>query len=336
MIASRRFFAIACSSALVLACSRAPHGDAAPGPEPVRGDASASDPRVAAVPGDAGASADGAPKGDVQSTTLAPGDPVKSKSIGHTSYVLKLTMTSGAQAVFKPRSRLPLGDRRYRGEIAASRLARALGLVNVPRAEPRAFDAAALRALQPDFDAKALPDADGHIRGAITAWIPGYEVLPLEQPSARAGWEPWLTDASKPVPFDQRSLAKDLSVLVAFDYVTGNWDRWSGGNVAKDGRAGTVLFPDNDGAFYDPPPADSLARQLALLRRVTRFSRAFVALLRSLDEPKLTGIFGDETPGQPLLPARVVHDVDQRRRTVVALVDARLADAGEGTTFDFP
>ena len=42
-------------------------------------------------------------------------------------------------AAYKPRSKLPLGDHRYKGEIAAYRLAVALGLDNVPRAIPRAL-----------------------------------------------------------------------------------------------------------------------------------------------------------------------------------------------------
>src|SRR5579859_462624 len=51
--------------------------------------------------------------------------PIAAKSIGHTSYVLKITLADGSRGVFKPRSRRPLGDRRYRGEIAAYRLAAA-------------------------------------------------------------------------------------------------------------------------------------------------------------------------------------------------------------------
>ena len=84
------------------------------------------------------------------------------------------------------------------------------------------------------------------------------------------------------VPDDQRALAGTVSTLVAFDYVTGNWDRWSGGNVAQDGATGNVLYVDNDGAFYESPPADALAHQLALLQRVRRFSKSFVDALRAL------------------------------------------------------
>jgi hypothetical protein len=261
---------------------------------------------------------------------------VASKSIGHTSYVLKLTLSDGSRAVFKPRSRRPLGDRRYRAEIAAYRLAHALGLENVPRAVPRSFDAATLRRLQSGFDDDALSDPDGHIRGALMPWIDAYRVLPLEEPSWRSRWEPWLTDAKRVIPEDQRALAAAISSMIAFDYVTGNWDRWSGANVAQDGATGTVLFVDNDGAFYDPPPPDALARQLGLLRRVVRFSRGFVTAVRALDPSKLPEVFGDESPAQPLLTEHVVQQARSRYETVRSIVAARITDAGEDTTLALP
>jgi hypothetical protein len=336
MPASARFSAITfCSAALIAAASAAcaRHSDGASPPGPSGSVSPVPIPTVdaasAAVVGDA--SGTDAPI-DLETSS----DLVKAKSIGHTSFVLKLTFASGQVAGWKPRSRLPLGDRRYRGEIAAYRLATALGLLNVPRVVPRSFAASTLRAVLPDFDARALPDDDGRVRGAIWAWNPNYEIDPLEEPGARASWEPWLTDPRATIPADKRVLARELSTLVAFDYVTGNWDRWSGGNVARDRETGMLLYVDNDGAFYDPPPADSLASQLAFLRRVVRFSRGFVALLRALDEAKLHAVFGDETPGVPLLADRVIVGVDQRRKTVLDLVDRRLKQAGDaGVTFDF-
>jgi hypothetical protein len=123
--------------------------------------------------------------------------------------------------------------------------------------------------------------------------------------------------------------------MVAFDYLTANWDRWSGGNVARAGADGDLLYVDNDGAFYEHPPPDSLERQLALLRRLVRFSRSFVAALRALDEAKLIEAFGDERPGEPLLPRAVVDGVEERRRTIVRLVDERVARSGEGATLAF-
>jgi hypothetical protein len=263
-------------------------------------------------------------------------DPVAAKSIGHTSYVLKLTLSDGSRAVFKPRSRRPLGDRRYRAEIAAYRLARALGLDNVPPAVPRSFDAATLRRLQPNFDQDALPDADGRLRGALMPWIDAYSVLPLEETSWRARWEPWLTEPSSTIPEDQRTLAAAISTLIAFDYITANWDRWSGANIAENGATHTVLYVDNDGAFYDNPPPDALTRQLTLLRRVVRFSSSFVGALRTLDGTKLRDALGEEAPGQPLLSDRTLNEADARRRTVLGTIDSHVNDAGAAAVLAFP
>jgi hypothetical protein len=351
MRASRRSCASACSSARLLAllliaagCSRpAPAGDGRQtGGSADREQAddlaaaaaavvAASGPAAASTASAAAAGADAAPGA---ADALLAGEPVKAKSIGHTSYVLKLTLSNGAKAVFKARSRLPLGDRRYLGEIAAYRLAVALGLDNVPRAVPRAYEAALLRSAD-DFVQKALVDTDGRVRGALMPWIEQYRVLPLEEDAWRAKWEPWLTDPRATIPGDRRTLAREISTLVAFDYVTANWDRWSGANVAQDGATGELLYVDNDGAFYESPPPQALARQLALLRRVVRFSSTFVTALRALDAPKLRHVLGDESPGVPLLPDAVVRAADARRRTVLDVVDARVAEAGERATFAF-
>jgi hypothetical protein len=92
---------------------------------------------------------------------------------------------------------------------------------------------------------------------------------------------------------------------------------------------------DNDGAFYEAPPADVLARQLTLVRRLRRFSRAFVARLRRLDVVGMRAAFGDESPGVPLLPEKVVEAADARRRTVLNAVDERIGAAGDEATLCF-
>lgn len=328
MRASKRFCASAfCSGLLLLSvgCAREAPDDTRRAIAPATPPASS----VVADPPAPSAQAATAPR-----DALLAGEPVKAKSIGHTSYVLKLTLSNGVDVVFKARSRLPLGDRRYKAEIAAYRLAAALGVDNVPRAVPRAFEATLLRSAE-DFAQKALVDDDGRVRGALMPWIHDYRVLPLEEPEWRARWEPWLTDAHATVPEEQGALAGAVSTLVAFDYVTGNWDRWSGANVAQDGATGKVLYVDNDGAFYESLRPQALARQLALLRRVVRFSRRFVTALRALDANKLRDVFGEESPGSPLLPDAVVQAADARRKTVLEVVDARLSDAGADATFAF-
>ena len=123
--------------------------------------------------------------------------------------------------------------------------------------------------------------------------------------------------------------------MLVFDYVTANWDRWSGGNVAEDGATGRVLFVDNDGAFYEWPDPAALARQRAVLARVTRFSRRFVAALRALDATRVRAALGEEAPGVALVPERVVAGVVARSAAVMGVVDGRIAEAGEGAALAF-
>jgi hypothetical protein len=255
--------------------------------------------------------------------------------------VLKLTLEGGLVAAFKPRSTLELGDRRYKGEIAAYRLARALRLENVPIAMPRSFVASELRAAfathgdVDEFARKALVGGDGSVPGALIPWIAAYEVLPLEQSSWRAKWRPWVMAPHVAIPDEDRPTARAVSTMIVFDYLTANWDRWSGGNIARDGATGTVLYVDNDGAFYEAPPSSALAHQLALVREIRRFSRSFVAALRALDPATLKGALGEASPGEPFLPDRIVDAVDARRSTALSAIDARIAEAGEALTLAF-
>jgi hypothetical protein len=178
-------------------------------------------------------------------------------------------------------------------------------------------------------------DPDGSVRGAFVDWIDDFRVLPLEDAGWRARWEPWILDPGTRIPASDRPMASAISTLIAFDYLTANWDRWSGGNVARAGATGEVLYVDNDGAFYERPPPESLERQLAFLRRVVRFSRRFVDALRALDRPKLADALGEERPGEPLLSDAVVSAVDERRRTALQVIDDRATRSGARATFAF-
>ncbi len=204
--------------------------------------------------------------------------PLSGKSIGHTSVVFKLKLEQDLVVAYKPSSKR--GPSRYKGEIAAYRLATALGLPNVPPAIPRSFPLAGLLAALggKDTDAggllarEALPDEKGEVAGALIPWIPRLGFLALEAEPLLGEWKGWL-GASGEVPADKRSVAAQVSTMIVFDYITGNWDRWSGGNVGHDPQSGTVLFIDNDGAFYETPPRESARGQRSASRR-SRASRA--------------------------------------------------------------
>ncbi len=264
--------------------------------------------------------------------------PVGARSIGNTSFVLKVKFEGGLEAAFKPRSQRPRGTERYKAEVAAYRLGLALGLTQIPRAFPRTFAASTLRSVfgggAAVFEREAFPGPDGSLPGALIPWIPKLEFPALDRDPLRARWEKWLT-SDEPIAQADRSMAAQISTMLVFDYVTANWDRWSGGNIGWIAATGTVVFIDNDGAFYDTPPSDWLARQHALLRRVRVFSRRLVTSLRALSRERLGEAMGEERPGVPLLAAGLLDAADARRRRVLEVIGARVLLAGEDRAFGF-
>lgn len=326
---------------LALACSKTSGG--APTPPPAAPDASGSSVLDASVVTIADAAA--APEAQ-----LAPFDaayltaaPTSGKSVGHTSVVLKLGLTGDLTAAYKPRSKT--GSVRFRGEIAAYRLAAAWGLTNVPPADFRAFSATELRSVldqkaQKTFDEQVVIETDGTVRGALIPWIPKLEFIPLEKDEQAKRWRPWLgigtPIATTPTGCDAQ-LAGQIATLVSFDLITANWDRWSGGNIGVvHGECDRLLFVDNDGAFFDPVPQDLFHRQLAEFNTVKRFSRSFVKALERVSEDDLRAALGEESPGKPLLPAKTITGILARRKVVLSTVRSAIQQLGEATALSLP
>lgn len=287
---------------------------------------------------DSAAASDGAARADAHALLGAP--PVRARSIGHTSVVLKLELEGGGAAAFKPES--ARGPGRYRGEIAAYRLAKWLALPNVPDAFVRTFDRDALVAAAGGASSETgrllvseLRPRDGRlVDGALLPWRARLDMLPLEREPRRSEVLAWLRhDVS--IAERDRSLAAQVSRLLAFDWLTGNWDRWSGANIAWDEPTKTLLFIDNDGAFYPRPPEAALARTRSMLEAADRVPRALVDKVRSLDEATLRAALGADAAGAPLLADRVVLSVVARARAYVELVDKKSAKLGDGAVLFF-
>lgn len=264
--------------------------------------------------------------------------PVRGKSVGHTSLVFKLDLADGSRIIWKANAADVRG--RYKGEIAAYRLAVALGLDNVLPACARAFPrdviagAVASSADGSKLLAREAIAAEGTIRGASIAWFEHLAFWPVEKDPLRSEARGWLV-AGAGIPPTKTDLARQLSTLVAFDYLTGNWDRYSGGNVGLDEAHDRVLYIDNDAAFMEGTSKDATAKSRALLLSTDRFSRAFVGAVRALDARRLDEVLGDEYAGHPLLTKRVVASVLERARDLVAVIDAKIAKRGEADTLYF-
>lgn len=264
--------------------------------------------------------------------------PKSATSIGHTSVVFKLLLPDGKKAAWKPDADKRRG--RYRGEIGSYRLGVALGLAeNVPPACAQSFTMANLTQafLGDSKGMNQLLDEvvnDGpNVHGALIPWIDGLQLWTLEKEPVRTQTRGWLRGGTT-IPEDKVDLARQLADLVLLDYLTTNWDRYSGGNVGLDRTGKTVLFIDNDAAFMTAPPKSSAAHSRALLQDTDRFSRGSVAHLEALDEAALGIALGDEN-GHPLFPAEVVHALELRREELVRIIAAKRRIHGDDATLFF-
>ena len=168
--------------------------------------------------------------------------------------------------------------------------------------------------------------------GALERWVPSFASWPIEYTDL---WQPWLSVNSpkealdlplrlnlqslrfrdsrafyrrivNQAPTEQktRNIARQLSSLLVFDFVTMNWDRFSTkrkyfgtNNQFADGQFVSI---DNSAAFS---PFRS-SRMDKRIKRVSRFSRQTLASLRALDL---------QTIDSKLLP-EISHIQDRRNR----------------------
>jgi hypothetical protein len=274
------------------------------------------------------------------------------KSVGSTSVGFKLPLDGGVAAAFKPETRKH--GSRWRSEVAAYRLSRALGLDNVPLAVPRAAKMASLFAATRSsamlrlLRDQCLPTADGRLRGAMIAWIPGLARLPLENDPLWSAWGEWLaiepparsielrlpTGSAKKVR-EARVLAPQLSSLIAFDHVIGNRDRWSGHNVLVDVTHTRLVYLDHNLAFDAKLDVPSTKKRTMVLGRVERFSRSLIARLRKLTRDELASALGTDEEGAPLLAGAQVDATIARRDELIARVDELIARFGESKVLSF-
>jgi len=261
------------------------------------------------------------------------------KPVGHTSVVLRMRTVARVTAAMKVRSRaVPHG---YRYEIAAYRIARLLGLDNVP---PAVYRRVAWEEIRRRFHEDKLAqrasvrnaviwDDDRSAPGVAIYWVRGMRSVGYEN---KATWAGWLRDTE--IPEGKEALARDLSTMAVFDLLIGNWDRFSGGNLPSDPSRQRAILRDNDRAFSTPLLARRYDALLDGLMRTERFSRAVVERLAELDEAALRREL-DLDPSQasgPLLSDAQIADVFDRRATILSYIAALIEERSEDRVLVFP
>ena len=236
-------------------------------------------------------------------------------NVGSTSVNLHLHLQGGIDASFKPRTTTH-GDK-YRAEIAAYRLNRMLGLTRVPPAITRSVPRSILR-LAPD--SPAVYDRDNTLRGAAIYWVPVLRPSRVDEPAEQERWGRWLR-AGHAVPPDQSVRAEEISTLLVFDFLTGNWDRWSGANVPMDAQ-GHLIYRDNNGAFDEPFVDGLLQRSRFWLQHTQQFNRSVITRARGLTEASVRAEMAlDPEHNAPPLTSGQIRSLLRRRDLLLEYVE---------------
>jgi hypothetical protein len=269
-------------------------------------------------------------------TALAEAAAERFRPIGTTSLTFQVELAGPIDAAFRPESRAH--PRGWLAEVAAYRIARGLGLDVVPPAVIRPVERGPLRRrLDPEADVMfedlepGLIFTANVVRGAFVYWVPGLERTDLDTGDGIERWSAWLAQGGE-IPEEERTTARDLSNMVVLDYVIGNRDRWSGGNVRRAG--GRLVIRDHNLAFPFTLTEAPHRRMLSFLMRAERFSRATIARLVELDEASLRELLADQAPSS-VLDDRQIAAVLERREAVLSWVGALIEAHGQDAVLFF-
>jgi hypothetical protein len=257
---------------------------------------------------------------------------------GGSSLSFRLDFADGSRAAWKPvqtnAQTVP------RKEIAAYRLNRLLGLDAVPPAAARAISREDLFGLLhpdtlpalPRIRAETIIGPNGVVAGAASYWIPVIKDSDLDSPEGHQQITAWLTQG-EPIPFERRKFVAQVAVLIVFDFLTANPDRYSGGNMKTSEDGSRLFFMDNTMSFFLEPQGTEKNRTLLL--RQQKFSRRLHQALGLIDVPTLRRLLHDPD-GAEILTDAEIRAVVQRREFVQRYVGDLIKQYGENRVLSFP
>lgn len=221
-----------------------------------------------------------------------------------------------------------------RRPLAFARLASAIGAHVVPVTAPRAISAGEIGALlagQPAALAAVRAEAsvqnDGTIDALLAAAPPRAGAREID-PRGSFEVERWEREAASPVPVEGENpaLLRDFVEMLALDYLAAFPLRRS---VVFLPEAGALVLDDNRDAFSQHPDPAAILPLLRRLRGVLRFPRGLRDALLHLDRARASAIFAPGAFDTWILSPRNLVELDERRASLLSLIEAEVADRGE-------
>ena len=271
---------------------------------------------------------------------LVSGKIVGVRPISMRSLSLKIRLAQGDVAVFKPMRR---DNRTARFEVAYFRLAKLLGVERVPPSIMREIPLSRLMGhldkhfpdVASSLGKEALTGNNGAVPGAMIAWMNDIVESGFDGRKGRVKLD-LLLSIDGPTSGEE-PLVAPASSMVVLDYVTGNWDRFSGGNLFADSSGSSLVLIDNNGSFSNWSKRQR-ERMDDLLSSCQRFSVALISRLRELEERAVMDAveWGPTGPGRTLLRKSEIALLLARRDALIAHVDELIATHGEERILVFP
>jgi hypothetical protein len=227
----------------------------------------------------------------------------------------------------------------YKPRLAFYRVATALGSSLVPRTEMYQVRLGeVVRALAHDPHGLQLLRSgvtvhnDGTVTLLVTEPISGGHVVDITAGDDATAWRSW-AEGREAAPPDRQKLMLAYVETLVLDFVTANVGRRL---VTLDAAKSTLYLTENGGAFNERADPRGLDVILTQLKRVNRFPKRLIDRLRTFDRAEADRVLRDGPFTNWLVATRPLSEMMERRRAIVSLVDARLAERGDSAVVLVP